>query len=122
MNLKLNNPPSFKKPMSVLVFRLPAIEPNVFPPLRAANPSSTFCLQQPSLVLPVEGSSLAYVTDLVHDPLLRIKGKAGATADLPIVPNPGRGGYVVDTRKLRGDMLDPTTNGTLRAYSGFPAL
>jgi hypothetical protein len=42
LNLKLNNPPSFKKPMSVLVFSLPTIEPNVFPPLRAANPTSTF--------------------------------------------------------------------------------
>jgi hypothetical protein len=119
LNLKLNNPPSFKKPMSVLVFSLPTIEPNVFPPLRAANPSSTFCLQQPSLVLPVEGSPLAYVTDLVHDPLLRIKGKGGASVDLPVTPNPARGGYVVDTRKLHADTLDAGTTGTLHAYWGF---
>jgi hypothetical protein len=119
LNLKLNNPPSFKKPMSVLVFSLPAIEPNVFPPLHAANPASTFCLQQPSLVLPVEGSPLAYVSDLVHDPVLRIKGKAGASVDLPITPNPARGGYVVDTRKLRAESLDAATTGTLRAYWGF---
>jgi hypothetical protein len=119
LNLKLNNPPSFQKPMSVLVFSLPAVEPSVFPPLRAANPSGTFCLQQPSLVLPVEGSPLAYVTDLVHDPVLRIKGKSGASLDLPISPNPARGGYVVDTRKLRADSLDAATTGTIRANWGF---
>src|SRR6266851_3593399 len=88
LNLKLNNPPSFQKPMSVLVFSLPPIEPNLFPPQRASNPSSTFCLQQPSLVLPVEGSPLVYVTDLVHDPVLRIKTKSGPSVDLPISPNP----------------------------------
>jgi hypothetical protein len=68
--------------------------------------------------LPVEGSPLAYVTELVHDPVLRIKGKAGAV-DLPIAPNPARGGYVVDTRKLRPDSLDAATSGTLHAYWGF---
>jgi hypothetical protein len=119
LNLKLNNPPSFQKPMSVLVFSLPPIETTVFPPLRSANPSSTFCLQQPSLVLPIEGSPLVYVTDLAHDPLLRIKTKSGASVDLPITANPSRGGYVVDTRKLHADTLDPVTSGTIRAYWGF---
>jgi len=119
LNLKLNNPPSFQKPMSVLVFSLPPIEPNLFPPQRASNPSSTFCLQQPSLVLPVEGSPLVYVTDLVHDPVLRIKTKSGPSVDLPISPNPARGGYVVDTRNLRADSLDAATSGTIRAYWGF---
>jgi hypothetical protein len=76
-------------------------------------------LQQPAPVLPVEGSPLAYVTDLVHDPVLRVKGKAGVSVDLPITPNPARGGYVVNTRKLRADVLDASTTGTLRAYWCF---
>lgn len=118
LNLKLNNPPSFHKPMSVLVFTLPPIEPTVFPPLRAPNPSGAFCLQQSSLVLPVEGSPLVYVTDLAHDPVLRIKTKSGSM-DLPVTANPARGGYVVDTRKLRADALDAATTGTIRAYWGF---
>jgi hypothetical protein len=119
LNLKLNNPPSFHKPMSVLVFSLPAVEPNVFPPLRALDSSSTLCLQQPSLVLPVEGSPLAYVTELIHDPVLRIKSKSGLSVDLPISANPAYGGYVVDTRKLHADSLDADTSGTIRAYWGF---
>lgn len=118
LNLKLNNPPSFHKPMSVLVFTLPPIEPTVFPPLRAPNPSGAFCLQQSSLVLPVEGSPLVYVTDLAHDPVLRTKTKSGSM-DLPVTANPARGGYVVDTRKLRADALDAATTGTIRAYWGF---
>src|SRR6201999_3933529 len=35
LNLKLNNPPSFNKPMSVLVAGLPAVEAAQLPPLRA---------------------------------------------------------------------------------------
>jgi hypothetical protein len=38
MNLKLNNPPSFRKPMSVIVVGLPAVEAAQLPPLRAVNP------------------------------------------------------------------------------------
>src|SRR6266436_1676888 len=37
MNLRLNNPPSFRKPMSVIVIGLPAIEEARLPPLRAVN-------------------------------------------------------------------------------------
>jgi hypothetical protein len=44
LDLKLNNPPSFHKPMSVLVAGLPAIEAAQFPPLRAMEPKQVFCL------------------------------------------------------------------------------
>ena len=37
MNLKLNNPPSFRKPMSVIVVGLPAVESAQLPPLRSVN-------------------------------------------------------------------------------------
>jgi hypothetical protein len=74
--------------VSGLVFTLPPIEPTVIPQLRGANPSSTFCLQQPSLVFPVERSPLAYVTELVYDPVLRIKSKAGGSMDVPITQIP----------------------------------
>lgn len=118
LNLKLNNPPSFQKPMSVLVFTLPPIEPAVFPPLHAPNLSSEFCLQQPSLVLPVEGAPLLYVTDLAHDSVLRVKARSGSV-DLPVTANPARGGYVVDARRLHAEALDAVTTGTVRAYWGF---
>src|ERR1700732_4521267 len=37
MNLKLNNPPSFRKPMSVIVVGLPAVEAPQLPPLRTIH-------------------------------------------------------------------------------------
>ena len=67
LNLKLNNPPSFHKPMSVLVVGLPAIEAAQLPPLRAAEPKEVFCLQRSGLVLPVEGAPLVFSTDYAHD-------------------------------------------------------
>ena len=56
LNLKLNNPPSFRKPKSVLVVALPAVERAHLPPLRAVDANQVFCLAKPSLVLPVEGA------------------------------------------------------------------
>src|SRR5581483_11670627 len=35
VNLRLNNPPSFRKPMSVIVAALPAVEAAQLPPLRS---------------------------------------------------------------------------------------
>src|SRR6202163_667077 len=37
VNLRLNNPPSFRKPMSVIVMGLPAVEAQQLPPLRSLN-------------------------------------------------------------------------------------
>ena len=38
LNLRLNNPPSFRSPKSVLVVGLPAVEASQLPPLRAVDP------------------------------------------------------------------------------------
>src|SRR5260370_7463086 len=53
MNLKLNNPPSFRKPMSVIVVGLPEIEAAQLPPLRTTDAKQVYCLQKPPLVFPV---------------------------------------------------------------------
>ena len=42
MNLKLNNPPSFRKPMSVIVVGLPAVESAQLPPLRCGQSGLRF--------------------------------------------------------------------------------
>ena len=52
LNLRLNNPPSFRKPKSVIVVGLPAVEAAQLPPLRPVHPGEIYCLQKPSLVLP----------------------------------------------------------------------
>ena len=43
LNLRLNNPPSFRNPKSVLVVGLPAVEAAQLPPLRAVNPEQVQC-------------------------------------------------------------------------------
>src|SRR6202021_4017491 len=51
LNLRLNNPPSFRKPKSVLVVGLPAVEAAQLPPLRAVNSDQLLCLEKAPLVL-----------------------------------------------------------------------
>jgi hypothetical protein len=119
LDLMLNNPPSFHKPMSVLVAALPAIEAAQLPPLRALEPKHVSCLQQTSLVLPVDGAPLAFSTDYARDTVLRVQNKAGLAIDLPVTADAARGGFVVDTKMLHPGNLDGELVGTLGGYWGF---
>ncbi len=55
LNLKLNNPPSFKNPKSVIVIGLPPVESAQIPPLRAVDPKQTHCVAKPETVLERRG-------------------------------------------------------------------
>lgn len=121
LNLKLNNPPSFHKPMSVLVVGLPAIEASQPPPLRAVEPKDVFCLQQKGLTLPVDGAPLVFSTDYAHDMVLHVQTKSGLTSDLPASADAARGGFVIDASKLHASDLEAGVTGTLRGYWGFEA-
>ena len=120
LNLKLNNPPSFHKPMSVLVTGLPAIEAAQFPPLRAVEPKQVFCLQH-SLAVPVGGAPLVFSTGYMHDVVLHVQTKAGLGIDLPATADAARGGFVIDTHPLHAAELDTGVTGTLHGYWGFQA-
>ncbi|MFZ0902258.1 MAG: hypothetical protein WB616_24275 [Candidatus Sulfotelmatobacter sp.] len=119
LNLKLNNAPSFHKPMSVLVAGLPAVEAAQFPPLRTMEPKQVFCLQRAGLVLPVEGAPLVFSTAYAHDIVLHVQIQAGLAIDLPVTADAARGGFVVDTHSLRADQLDAGITGTVHGYWGF---
>jgi hypothetical protein len=119
MNLKLSNPPSFRKPMSVIVLGLPAIEAAQLPPLRAASADQVFCLQKSSLVLPVEGAPLVFSSDIAHDFYLHISNKDGKEIKLPAWADASRGGFVVDTHAVEGAKLDAQVIGTLHGFWGF---
>lgn len=119
MNLKLNNPPSFRKPMSVIVVGLPAVEAPQLPPLRTIDPKQVFCLQKSPLVLPVEGAPLVYSADIAHDFVLHVQGKSGNAVDLPARADAASGGFVVDTHAVGSATLDPELTGTLRGFWGF---
>jgi hypothetical protein len=121
MNLKLNNPPSFRKPLSVIVVGLPAVETPQLPPLRTNDPKQVYCLQKSPLVLPVEGAPLVFSADIAHDFILHVQGKSGGALDLPARADAASGGFVVDTHAADVSKLDPEVTGTLRGFWGFEA-
>jgi hypothetical protein len=119
LKLRLNNPPSFRKPQSVLVVGLPPVEAAQLPPLRAVSADEIFCLQKAPLVLPVDGAPLVFATDIAHDFVLHVESKSGTGTDLPATPSAARGGFLVDTKALHAGQLDPEAKGTLRGHWGF---
>ncbi len=119
MNLKLNTPPSFRNPKSVLVIGLPAVESAQLPPLRPVDPKLVSCLEKASLVLPVEGAPLVFSTTLGHDFVLHLASQSGEAFDLPAHADALQGGFVIDTRGLKGRDLDSEISGTLRGFWGF---
>ncbi len=94
LNLRLNVPPSFNNPKSVIVIGLPAIQPSTPPPLRPSDPKHINCLLKPSLTLPVEGAPLVFSTAFAHDLVLHVDSPASGT-DIPLTPNAFRGGLVL---------------------------
>jgi len=119
LNLRLNSPPSFRNPKSVLVVGLPAVEAAQLPPLQAVDPNQVFCLHKSPLVLPVGGAPLVFSTNIAHDFVLRVPEKSGKTIDLPATADPARGGFVIDTRSLPADAVVSQVKGTLYGYWGF---
>jgi hypothetical protein len=94
LNLRLNTPPSFHNPKSVIVIGLPAIQAAVPPPLRAADPKVITCLLKPSIVLPVEGAPLVFSTAFAHDLVLHLDN-AGKDTAVPLTPDAFQGGLVL---------------------------
>ena len=119
VSLLLNAPPSFQDPKSVLVAALPAVEPVQIPPLHLVNPEAAACIEQPALVLPVEGAPLVFSMGYAHDLVLRLKTKAGQTLDLPAVPDARKGGLVVDTARISATGFDANVEGALHGFWGF---
>lgn len=93
LNLRLNLPPSFRDPKSVVVVALPPVGPSKTPTLHPSNPLETTCAQKPGLVLQAEGSPLVYATEMAHDLSLHIEAATGPV-DLPVAPDPAKGGLV----------------------------
>ena len=142
LNLRLNMPPSFHKPQSVIVVALPAIQKALLPPLKPHDPNQVACLLQPRMVLSLEGAPLVFATSFAHDLVLHLN-RTGAVTDLPLEADPGAGGLVVAKEKKReplrpneplkaaptaaktqpkiGTATDLTVTGTVRGYWGFDA-
>lgn len=94
LNLRLNVPPSFRDPKSVVVVALPPVGTVRLPPLHPVNPSENFCAQKPGLVLPAEGAPQVFATQMASGLALRID-TGGGPVDLPVKPDPSQGGLVL---------------------------
>ena len=116
LDLRLNVPPSFRDPKSVVVVALPPVGPARQPPLHPVNPAENYCAQKPGLVLPAEGAPLVFATQLAYGLTLRIETKDGSV-DLPVKADPSQGGLVLarPTPPLPGGEL----TGVLRGKWGF---
>ncbi len=119
LNLKLNNPPSFRKPMSVMVLSLPAVEAAQLPPLRAVDANQVLCLEKPSLLLAAEGAPVVFSTDYAHDLVLHVPDKSGHTSDLPATADAARGGFAVENHAVAPDKLEREVIGTVHGAWGF---
>ena len=119
LNLRLNNPPSFRNPKSVLVVGLPAVEAAQLPPLRSVDSELPFCIQKTLLIVSADGAPLVFSTAIAHDFALRIRGKSGVVADLPATPDAEKGGFLIDARPALSANLDPDMTGTLHGHWGF---
>jgi len=95
LNLRLNVPPSFRDPKSVVVVALPPIGSAKPPPLHPVNPEEKFCAQKPGLVLPAEGAPAVFSTQLAYALTLHIETQANgktSSVDLPVKADPSEGG------------------------------
>jgi hypothetical protein len=96
LNLRLNMPPSFINPKSVVVVALPPIGTSRPEPLHPVDPTGNFCAMKPGLVLPAEGAPLIFATGLAYDLYLHIAsvGAKGKSLDVPLTADPADGGLV----------------------------
>jgi len=119
LNLRLNNPPSFRNPKSVIVIGLPPVRNSPPPPLRAVDAAQVLCAGKPSLLLAADGAPLVFASELAHDMVLHVETKSGAPINLEAKPDPVLGGFTVDTHPLESADLDGEVVGTLRGQWGF---
>jgi len=119
LNLKLNNPPSFRKPMSVMVLSLPAVEAAQLPPLRAVDANHVLCLEKPSLLLATEGAPVVFSTDYAHDLVLHVPDGSGHASDLPATADAARGGFAIEAHTVAPDKLEREVVATIRGAWGF---
>lgn len=119
LSLKLNTPPSFHNPKSVLVVALPAVEAAQPPPLRPVDENQVYCAQKATLALPVEGAPLVFSTGYARDLTLHLQAANGKSVDLPLRPDALRGGLDVDTRPLEGTVIGTDVKASIRGYWGF---
>jgi len=119
LHLRLNTPPSFHKPQSVIVIGLPVVQPPVLPQLHAVGAGEVRCAQNPQLVLPGDGAPLVFSGELAHHLVLHVEAKDGHVANLPMAANALLGGFVPAEKVPALDWLPLSFEATLHGEWGF---
>ncbi len=120
LNLRLNVPPSFRNPKSVVVVALPPLGPIKPEPLHPVVSADTFCAQKSDLVLPAEGAPLVFASQLAHDLTLHIELPTDSKRppiDLPISADPSKGGLVL--KQPAPELPSGELIGVVRGKWGF---
>ena len=130
LNLRLNIPPSFRNPKSVVVIALPPIGPTHAEALYPVDSAETYCAPKPGLVLAAEGAPLVYATPLAHNLVLRISSEspissagiapaipAAPAVEVPVRPDPLQGGLAFSQALPR--LPDGPLSGQLEGKWGF---
>ena len=133
LNLRLNMPPSFRDPKSVVVVALPPVGPSKPPVMHALNPAQSLCVQAPNLVLATDGVPVLFSTSLAYGLTLHIDGKGGSiqgemgkagaavngAIDLPLKPDAEEGGLVLDNALPPLPLAEGELTGVVRGKWGF---
>jgi hypothetical protein len=119
LNLKLNNPPSFHKPMSVLVVALPPVKAVSPPMLTPVEPKQVYCLENPTLALEADDAPLVFAMEIAHGFTLHIHNKEGKSVEVPVKADASRGGIVVDGTLPKLEGLGAEVSGTLHGSWGY---
>ena len=123
MALVLNTPPSFADPKSVLMAALPGVGP-ALPLVPHHQPGAAApCLgalapaRQPPVPLAI--NPLWYATAYAHDLALRVQMPGAVAVDVPVVPDPVRGGLVIAPGAALPAGLTGPVSATLHGLWGF---
>lgn len=119
LHLRLNSPPSFHAPQSVIVIGLPLVQPALLPALQPVPPDSVNCAQNPKLVMGAEGAPLVFSSELAHDLMLHLEDKAGKSIEIPVAANALLGGFVPTAPLPQLDSLPLAFSGKVRGQWGF---
>jgi hypothetical protein len=123
LNLRLNVPPSFRDPKSVIVVAMPPIfathEGAAHQPvLRVAETAENYCAQKPGLLLATEGAPLVFAAPLAHDLMLHIETKAAPGGlEIPVKAEPSEGGFTLE--KPVPALPEAEVTATLHGKWGF---
>ena len=118
LNLRLNMPPSFRDPKSVVVAALPPVGASKPPLLHPLNPAQSYCVQAPGLVFATEGAPLLYSTSLAYGLTLHIDAK-GKPIDLPLKADPTQGGLALASPLASLPPTEGELTGVVRGKWGF---